>query len=139
MNDIEVKDVNLQVGPSRRHTLSFTVERGTVCGLVGKNGAGKTLLLQALVKQHAMTQGDIHLLGKSVTAQFEEVKQNIGVVWAMYYGPLHFTANDYRAFCKQLYKNWDDAYFYSLLEQFQIYPNDKIKKYSAGMLMKLPT
>lgn len=137
MNAIEVKEVSLKVGPSRHHTLSFTVERGTVCGLVGKNGAGKTLLLQALVKQHELKKGDICLLGKSVTNQFEELKQDIGVVWANYYGPLGFTANDYRAIYKGLYRNWDDQYFDSLLEQFGIYPNDKIKKYSDGMLMKL--
>lgn len=137
MNAIEVKDVVLDAGPSNRHTLSFTVERGTVCGLVGKNGAGKTLLLQALVKQHKLNKGDILLLGQSVTTQFEEVKPDIGVVWAMHYGPLHFTANMYRDFYKPLYKSWDDDYFYRLLEQFKIYRNEKLKTYSAGMLMKL--
>lgn len=137
MNAIEVKEVLVDAGPSNRHSLSFSVERGTVCGLVGKNGAGKTLLLQALVKQHKLNKGEIFLLGKSVTTQFEKVKPDIGVVWAMYYGPLHFTANHYRDFYKELYQNWDDAYFYALLDRFKIYRNEKIKTYSAGMLIKL--
>lgn len=137
MNAIEVKNTKLKVGPSSKCTLSFHVEEGTVCGLVGKNGAGKTLLLQALVRQHEHVSGDIQLLGRSITTDFEVIKKEIGVVWASFYGPTHLTASDYRNFYAPYYDHWDDEYFYTLLNQFELKPNEKIKNYSTGMLMKL--
>lgn len=46
--------------------LSFTVERGQVCGMLGPNGAGKTTTLRMLVGLVRPTAGDSSLLGEPV-------------------------------------------------------------------------
>jgi ABC-2 type transport system ATP-binding protein len=47
--------------------VSFTVERGQVCGLLGPNGAGKTTLLRMLLGLTRPTAGTIRLFGERVT------------------------------------------------------------------------
>ena len=46
--------------------LSFTVERGQVCGMLGPNGAGKTTTLRMLVGLVRPTAGDTWLFGEEV-------------------------------------------------------------------------
>ena len=47
--------------------LSFTVERGQVCGLLGPNGAGKTTCLRMLLGLIRPTRGEACLFGERVT------------------------------------------------------------------------
>ncbi len=46
--------------------LSFSVERGQVCGLLGPNGAGKTTTLRVLMGLERATRGSAHLFGERV-------------------------------------------------------------------------
>ncbi|HVE27695.1 MAG TPA: ABC transporter ATP-binding protein [Sporichthya sp.] len=46
--------------------LSFSVERGQVCGLLGPNGAGKTTTLRVLMGLERPSRGSAHLFGERV-------------------------------------------------------------------------
>ena len=46
--------------------LSFTVERGEVCGLLGPNGAGKTTTLRVLLGLERPSRGAVRLFGSTV-------------------------------------------------------------------------
>ncbi|MCJ7841911.1 ABC transporter ATP-binding protein [Lederbergia sp. NSJ-179] len=45
--------------------LDFLVEKGEICALIGKNGAGKSTIFKMLAGQIMPTTGDIHLFGAS--------------------------------------------------------------------------
>lgn len=45
--------------------LDFTLRKGEICALIGKNGAGKSTFFKMLAGQIMPTAGDIHLFGKS--------------------------------------------------------------------------
>ncbi|GAB2575394.1 ATP-binding cassette domain-containing protein [Gracilibacillus alcaliphilus] len=45
--------------------LDFVVEKGEICALIGKNGAGKSTIFKMLAGQLIPTAGDIHLFGIS--------------------------------------------------------------------------
>lgn len=45
--------------------LDFTLRKGEICALIGKNGAGKSTFFKMLAGQLIPTSGDIHLFGKS--------------------------------------------------------------------------
>ncbi|GIO21438.1 ATP-binding cassette domain-containing protein [Oceanobacillus sp. J11TS1] len=45
--------------------LDFSVEKGEICALIGKNGAGKSTIFKMLAGQLEPTSGEIHLFGKS--------------------------------------------------------------------------
>lgn len=48
--------------------ISFSVDRGTVCGLLGGNGAGKTTTLSMLLGLLTPSSGAIHVLGEDMRA-----------------------------------------------------------------------
>ena len=45
--------------------LDFSLRKGEICALIGKNGAGKSTFFKMLAGQLIPTSGDIHLFGKS--------------------------------------------------------------------------
>jgi len=53
--------------------ISFSVERGTVLGLMGQNGAGKSTLVKILTGAYKKDGGSIHIEGKEV--HFNTIKE----------------------------------------------------------------
>lgn len=60
--------------------LSFTVTRGVVCGLLGRNGAGKTTVVKILATLLAPTGGTARVCGCDVVRDAVEVRRLIGYV-----------------------------------------------------------
>ncbi len=58
--------------------IGFSVERGSIFGLLGANGAGKTTTIRILCGLLAATSGTVRLAGIDVTARPEEAKKRIG-------------------------------------------------------------
>lgn len=56
--------------PGRRvlQDVSFTLTRGSVCGLIGSNGSGKTTLLRTILGLQAPTGGAVRIAGKNGAA-----------------------------------------------------------------------
>src|SRR5947209_17795505 len=60
--------------------MSFSVARGTIFGLLGPNGGGKTTILKALTTLNRPTAGLARALGFDVVAQPLDVRTRIAVV-----------------------------------------------------------
>lgn len=58
--------------------VSFAVNKGEVLGLLGPNGAGKSTTIRSLCGYISPSQGEITVLGKSVTEEPLETKRQIG-------------------------------------------------------------
>lgn len=76
------------VGPVKVPALSdvsFRVDKGEFVVLTGPSGAGKTTLLRLVYRDEAPTDGEVHVLGREVTAlrpaQVAELRRSIGVVF----------------------------------------------------------
>ncbi|HLR70307.1 MAG TPA: ABC transporter ATP-binding protein [Pseudogracilibacillus sp.] len=57
--------------------LDFTLEKGEICALIGKNGAGKSTIFKMLAGQLMPTSGEIQLFGKS-GKEADQAKQRMG-------------------------------------------------------------
>ena len=76
---IEVQDVSKDFGSLTAVShVSFTVERGDICGLVGSDGAGKTTLLRMIATMIRPTTGKIFVDGLDIVARKARVKAAIG-------------------------------------------------------------
>jgi ABC-2 type transport system ATP-binding protein len=76
---IEVQDVSKDFGSlSAVSHVSFAVERGNICGLVGSDGAGKTTLLRMIATMIRPTSGNIFIDGLNVIARKARAKAAIG-------------------------------------------------------------
>ena len=61
--------------------ISFTVEKGTVFGLLGENGAGKTTTLRILATMLKPTEGTALIEGTDLLINPEEVRSKIGILF----------------------------------------------------------
>lgn len=57
--------------------LNFTLSKGEICALIGKNGAGKSTFFKMLAGQIMPSSGDMHLFGKSGT-DMSRARERIG-------------------------------------------------------------
>jgi len=60
--------------------LSFTINKGEVFGLIGPNGAGKTTTIRMMVGLMKLSEGDVHILGKSIKSEFKEAIREVGAI-----------------------------------------------------------
>ncbi len=137
MNTLEVKGLSKRIGKFELKDISFKLEQGTVMGLVGQNGAGKSSIIRCILNLLKNTGGEILLFGKD-HAQYEtEIREDIGIVFDELHVPDNLTPIDLDGIYKKFYKRWDSEFFFSHLERFDVSKYDKVKAMSRGMKMKL--
>ena len=77
---IEVIDVSKSF---KDHTvlknMNLTVNKGEICGIIGRNGSGKTVLLKCICKIFLEDSGEIYILGENTTKTPSIIK-NLGVL-----------------------------------------------------------
>lgn len=78
---IECRELSRSFGPRRAlDSLSLSVERGEIVGLLGPNGSGKTTTLRILATLLRPTSGTARVLGFDAAEQPMEIRRRIGVV-----------------------------------------------------------
>src|SRR5690554_6098652 len=78
---MELLDVKKTIGKKEIiKGLSFTINKGEVFGFIGPNGAGKTTTIRMMVGLMELTDGDVHILGKSIKANFKEAVREVGAI-----------------------------------------------------------
>ena len=60
--------------------ISFEVPRGTIVGLIGENGAGKSTTLNAILGVVHKDAGEISIMGNPIEELKPDMKEKIGVV-----------------------------------------------------------
>ena len=51
--------------------VTFTIEKDTIYGLLGRNGAGKTTVMSILTAQNFPTHGEVRVFGENPYAEFQ--------------------------------------------------------------------
>ena len=137
-NAIEVKNLCKRYSGFALQNVSFTVPEGTILGLVGENGAGKSTIINLLMNAVPRDGGDVAVLGADpASSEFTEAKQSIGVVLDEAYFPVHLNAMDVERMMRSVYRGWDRARFIDYLRRFDLPEKKLFKDYSRGMRMKL--
>lgn len=70
---VQVEDLTVTYGETvALQSASLSVERGTVCGLVGMNGSGKSTLIKSIIGMVTPRSGNVRILGRApLTARKE--------------------------------------------------------------------
>ena len=138
MNAIELAHINKSFGDFAIRALNLTVPSGTICGLVGENGAGKSTTIRLLMGALQPDSGTASVLGTNVSSpEFREVKEDVGVVLDEAYFPESLNAAQVGKIMAATYCQWDQKLYDSYLKRFDLPEKKQFKDFSRGMRMKL--
>ena len=138
MNAIELSHINKSFGDFAIRDLNLTVPSGTICGLVGENGAGKSTTIRLLMGALQPDSGTASVLGTNVSSpEFREVKEDVGVVLDEAYFPESLNAAQVGKIMAATYCQWDQKLYDSYLKRFDLPEKKQFKDFSRGMRMKL--
>ena len=138
MNAIELSHVTKHFPGFTLQDLSLTVPSGTICGLVGENGAGKSTTIRLLMGALRPDSGTCTVLGAdSAAPEFLSLKEDIGVVLDEAYFPESLNALQVGGVMSQTYRRWDPAAYEGYLRRFALPCGKPFKEFSRGMKMKL--
>ena len=112
--------------------ISCDIEEGTVCGLVGSNGSGKSTFLRLLSGVYAPDGGEITAFGKR-TFENSDVKTKIFFLPDDPYFFRQANTRDMARFYAMMYSGFDRARFDYLSTVFPIDVKMNISKMSKGM------
>ena len=136
-NAIEVKGLTKKYQLFKLDDVSFTVPGGTIVGLIGENGAGKSTTLKCILNLIRRDGGEITLLEEDNVKDERLVKEDIGVVLDETGFHDTLTADMVGNVLSRIYQKWDKNLFQELLKRYDLPRNLFLKEFSKGMRMKL--
>jgi len=113
--------------------VSFSIEENAIHGLLGRNGAGKTTIMQLLTGQDFATSGEIRVFGQS-PVENASVLQNLSFIKESQKYPEDFKPKHVLRSAPWFFPNWDADFADQLVEEFRLPTNRRIKKLSRGQL-----
>ena len=115
--------------------VSFTVPNGSIVGLIGENGAGKSTTINAALGLIQKEDGVVSILDREELDG--DIKEQIGVVFDGSNYPEILSPRKLNRVMKNIYRTWDEQVYFGLLKQFSLPSDKQIKQFSKGMKMKL--
>lgn len=133
---IQVENLTKQYTDFKLDHVSFSIPKGTIMGLIGENGAGKSTTIKAMLDLINKDDGEVTFWGKKLSSS-KQLKEDIGVVFdgINFYETL--TPAKVGKISSAAYKQWDERLYRDYLKRFQLPADKEIKALSKGMRMKL--
>jgi ABC-2 type transport system ATP-binding protein len=118
-------------------SVSLSVPRGAVYGLVGENGAGKTTLIKHILGLLRAQSGSVSVFGLDPVADPVSVLSRIGYLSEERDLPGWMRVDELIRYSRAFYSSWDDAYAEELLRAFELDASATIKHLSKGQTARL--
>jgi ABC-2 type transport system ATP-binding protein len=120
-----------------RLELSMEIKDGAVTGIVGRNGAGKTTFIKALLGLIRTDAGRITIGGKDAAMLTGKEKAAIGAALAESGFSSYLRVKDVAAILKKMYTTFDEDYFRENCRAQGLSEDKRISEFSTGMKAKL--
>ena len=136
MNALAVKGLCKRYPAFSLENVSFSVPEGAVMGFIGRNGAGKSTTLKALLGLVHPDAGEVTVLGKSFREEERYIKERIGVVLG---GIDFYPKKKVRLLSdvtRRFYSNWQEEKYRHYLDLFGIDQEKRVDQLSTGMRVK---
>ncbi len=131
---VEVKNLTKRYRTTTAvENVSFSLERDTIYGLLGRNGAGKTTVMSILTAQNFATSGDVRIFGEEPYENARVLSRMCFVRESQRY-PDGWRARNALKAASLIFPNWNEEVAQRLIKEFQLPLNRDIKKVSRGQL-----
>src|SRR5262249_50237893 len=115
--------------------LDLKVPAGSICGFLGKNGAGKTTAIKVLLAMSKPTKGEARLLGEP--AGNAAIRRRVGFVSDEKDLYDYMTVDEMIAFTRPFFPRWRADLEQKYLQKFELPRHRGVKELSRGMRTKL--
>lgn len=133
-NVISVKNLTQRYGRGRLiyENLSFDVAKGSILGLLGKNGTGKTTTINILMGFLKPQGGECRIFGEEITSLTAATRARIALLLEGHVQYSFMTISQIEKFYSKFYRNWNRDAYYGLMEKLHVSPGQKISSMSNG-------
>ncbi len=132
---ISIQNLRHNYGKGKRELyngLSLTIPKGRICALLGKNGVGKTTLIQILMGFMRPNEGECRIFGDLAYAIRPETRAKVGLLFEKHLAYQFFSIEQVERYTRQFYPKWKAERFYNLVDLLGLPKNHLIAHMSEG-------
>lgn len=130
---IRIENVTKSIGDTRvLDGLSMTVPKGSIYGLMGLNGAGKTTIIRHIAGYLRQDEGDISVDGEPVYDN-EDLKKRVAIIPDELFFFRGYSMLEMAKYYSNIYPEWNQDKFLKMAETFGLDTGKNIGKFSKGM------
>ncbi|HEV7631759.1 MAG TPA: ABC transporter ATP-binding protein [Steroidobacteraceae bacterium] len=116
--------------------VSFSVAAGRIVGLIGRNGAGKTTALKAILGLTAF-QGELRVLGKDPATERDELMREVSFIADTAVLPKWLRVRNALDYMQGVHPNFVRARAEEFLRTTEIRMDSRVRELSKGMVTQL--
>lgn len=137
-NAIETRNLGRKFGKFEAvKNVSLSVPRGTVFGLLGVNGAGKSTIIKMVMGHLRPTTGEVRVLGRALGEDLLGIRRRVAYVSENRYLYEWMTVEESIRFTRAFHETWEDQKAADLLKRFSLPPEKKVRQLSRGNRARL--
>lgn len=111
---------------------NFEIKKGSIFGLLGKNGTGKTTTINILNGFLKQTSGQCLVFGEDSHSLSPETKARVGFLIEGHIQYSFMNIKQIEKFYSAFYPNWKKDPYWELMSKLQVTENQKISRMSCG-------
>ena len=124
---LHIQNINKHYPGFTLENASFSLAPNRIMGLIGKNGAGKSTTLKAILNMVSPESGSVTMFQKNFYPHEKECKQRTGVVFGgIDFYPLK-KLSAITAVTRKFYTNWDQERYQKYIRRFALDESKKMK------------
>ncbi|MGL1956316.1 MAG: ABC transporter ATP-binding protein [Colwellia sp.] len=130
---IECKNLEYSYGEKNiLQDLSFHVNEGAIFGLLGKNGAGKSTIINIMMGFLQPLSGECSILGDASHSLSIDTRRQVALLHEGFIQYDFMSIKQLHEYFSAFYPNWNQAVFYELVDKMSVPYTRKLSNLSCG-------